>query len=422
METKSYFKIGVVLSICLSLFSCQDESADLTPIIPQGNSEGFLVSFDEAEEIAGLIVSSGGFDAPDIATAKRNQIQNKKKERKIKNAKTYKDNKHRDAFFVFNYEDNEGFSIVSADKRMVPILAESDENLDFDISTENPGLNHWMESMQEHITQLRDDEDYRTSYMNSEDYPTDANGDTNFAYGWETQMGEPMLPCSGDCGGGSGGGGSWSPTSYGPLTNRWWGQKCGFNDFSPAKSNGPCGRAPAGCGPVAVGQVLWYYRNRIGSLSYNGIPVNFNNMPRALFNGQPGDAPDLARLMRFIGDWIIIDWTAKYAMALPSKIPTLFQMLGFSSTLRDLNHSVVKTEIINGRPVIFKARTSGALGISFNHHIWVCDGFRSSYNSNQYYMDWGWNGGGNGWYHINNWQANGSSSNYDKDRKMIVIS
>ncbi|MBT0810441.1 C10 family peptidase [Litoribacter ruber] len=86
-----------------------------------------------------------------------------------------------------------------------------------------------------------------------------------------------------------------------------------------------------------------------------------------------------------------------------------------------MNHTTVKVEVSNGRPVIFKARTSGFLGISFNHHIWVCDGFRTTYHTNQYYMNWGWSGGGNGLYNINHWQANGTDNNYNKGRKMIIV-
>lgn len=295
-----------------------------------------------------------------METARKNLKSNSKseQEKKVKNSKIFKDVKNRDVFYVFNYENNEGFSIISADKRMVPILAQSDSNyFDFDSYKENPGLSYWLTTVEEHITFLRD----------SADNQTESDKGTNIAYGWipsatsaRTNDIEPCPP--GGCGGGG------STESYGPLIDRQWGQGCGFNDYSPSKSNGPCGRAPAGCGPVAVAKVMWYYRNRLGRITYNGVPINFNNMPRVLTRYVTGEAPDLARLMRFIGDWIIIDWAADYAMAQPSKIPELFNFLGFSSELKDLTHSMVKANLRGGYPVIFKARTSGVFGISTNHH------------------------------------------------------
>ena len=189
-------------------------------------------------------------------------------------------------------------------------------------------------------------------------------------------------------------------------------------DFTPSKSGGSCGHAPAGCGPVAVAQVLWYYRTRL-NMTYNGVRINFNNMLQSLNPNSPGRSPDIARLMRFVGDRVIIDWAASYALALPSKIPDLFNSLGFSSELKNLDHRIVQGALRAGRPVIFKARTSGPIGISLNHHIWVCEGYRTL-GYGQYFMNWGWNGGANGWYYIDNWQAQGGSK-YSEDRKMILV-
>ncbi len=334
----------------------------------------------------------------ELANARNKQGQNKKK--KVKKSRTFKDKKNREAFYAFSYENDEGFRIISADKRLEPILAYNDSGY-FDVNSvmEIPGLNDWIISMQEHVTGLREDN-------------TNSEKKVNIASGWTHDDKNSTAPY-GRTEAVS------STISVGPLINTKWGQGCGYNDFTPTKSKGPCGHAPAGCGPVAVAQVMWYHRSKLPSTTYNGVPINYNNMVPNPISGA-GWNPDILRLMRFIGDWIIIDWAADYAMALPGKIPDFLEMNGFNSDLKDLNHNVVRSSIQAGNPVIFKARTSGVLGISFNHHIWVCEGYRNL-PSETYYMNWGWRGNGDGWFAINTWKPEGSRE-YSKDRKMITAS
>lgn len=233
-----------------------------------------------------------------------------------------------------------------------------------------------------------------------------------------------LVPCDQGCGGAPGSGGSRKPVqTWGPLIGTRWGQGCGYNDFTP-KSGDDCGRGPAGCGPVAVAQVMWYHRNRFGSMTYNGVPINFNNMARSPNPNRAGNTPDIARLMRFIGDWIIIKWASDYAMALPSKIPDFLENVGFSSSKRDWSHGTVVSEIKNDRPVIVKAVNPKFI-ISDDQHIWVIEGYRYDPNNRaeHYFFNWGWNGGGNGWYGIYDWKPTwrDDKDEYSQGRKMITV-
>ena len=409
--------------------SCQDEADFETVPLDEGvENEVLFVSFEKSKEIAELVNSDGviGRADPDNANARKKP----KKEKKVKDSKAFKDKKNRDAFYVFNYEDNQGFSIVSADMRTVPVLAYSDSNY-FDLETyaENPGLMIWLESVKDHITNLRDDAAYRSDYLASKSYQTTYQG-ARIASGWADGPVTNVIPipdCPNpdpnvDCGDNPPQPiQTWEARSF-----RNWGQGCGYNDFSPIiPRSDACDRSPAGCGPVAVAQVLYYHRNQVPSLSYNGVPINFNNMA-ANAPGVLGGAPDIARLMRFIGNSIIVDYAAKYALALPEKIPDFFEFIGFEASYRDLNHTTVANEIKARRPVIFKARIPGFLGISFNHHIWVCEGYRYNPNNNSkfYLMNWGQYGRNNTWYGIDHWvyvDSEGDSNNYSKGRKMITV-
>ncbi len=375
-------------------------------------------------KIAQQVTSSGSFDAPDVESARKGGKTNKK----VKKSKAFKDRKEREAFYLFDYGDGQGFTIISADQRMTPVLAYSDSNsFDLDTYQDNPGVMIWLESLTDHITRLRDDASYRNSYLGSTtDRKNSVNGRT--AHGWSSTtnsittnlIDDPCERPGSDCGGG---GSTPMPIqTWQARTHRFWGQGCGYNDLSPRiVRSDDCDRAPAGCGPVAVAQVLHYHRNRFGSMTYNGVPINFNNMPPS--NPPPrrfGQSPDIARLMGFIGSWIIIDYGATYGLALPSKIPAFLNSLGFSSSLSDLNHTTVANEIKAGRPVILKAKTPSFI-ISFNQHIWVCEGYR--YNPNNgakyYYMNWGWYGDHNDWYLIDDWTP--GDNEYTKGRHMITV-
>lgn len=332
----------------------------------------------------------------------------------IKNIKTLKDSNNKDALYLFNYENDNGFTIISGDKRLPPVLAQTDKgSFDYEELKNIPALNFWMNSLIEEI------EIKRLSNIKPSKSKLKKQG---WADEIENFRIDYIEPCS-TCEGGGGTGGDTNYESHGPLIGTRWGQGCGFNDFTPEKNNDDyCGHSPSGCGPVAVAQVMWHHRNELGNLSFNGVPINFNlaSMPPSLFDPQLGDAPDIARLMSFIGTDIIIDYAKNYAMALPSRIPDFFEFMGFNSDLRDLDHGIVKSNIRNGNPVIFKARTQGFLGVSFNHHIWVCEGYRSV-GEGQYWMNWGWRGAGDGWYYISDWKPSNSDSNYSHGKKMITI-
>ena len=151
-------------------------------------------------------------------------------------------------------------------------------------------------------------------------------------------------------------------------------------------------------------------------MSYNGENISFSAMPTKPFPNYPNNTPNIARLMRLIGDHIIILWGKEYAMADPNAIPGFFNALGFSySDKRDWSVSTAENEIKNNRPVIIKAREDGLAG-NFAQHIWVAEGFKYDPNSNYrwFFMNWGWNGAQKGWFTSHQW-------NYDTGKKMFIV-
>jgi len=152
-------------------------------------------------------------------------------------------------------------------------------------------------------------------------------------------------------------------------------------------------------------------------MSYNGENISFSAVDIISFPSNiQGNSPNIARLMRLIGDHIVIDWAKSYTMAVPNRIPTFFENIGFSySDKRDWSQTTAENEIKNNRPVIIKAREEGLLG-NFAQHIWVAEGFKYDPNSNYrwFYMNWGWRGSDNGWFASHQWY-------YDTGKKIIIV-
>lgn len=171
-----------------------------------------------------------------------------------------------------------------------------------------------------------------------------------------------------------------------------------------ACSDLPCDRAYAGCGPLAIAEIMRYY-------SY---PSNYNwaNMPYTHGNS------DVSRLIRDINDAdprIVHDCygTGMYG----SDIPGVFKHFHYSYVKQVALNSFleIEGEIIKKRPVLMT-------GIDSRHgigHVWVCDGYKynwfllcdslnysplecwsplESWFLPSFHMNWGWRGDYNGWY------------------------
>ncbi|MCE7053103.1 C10 family peptidase [Algoriphagus sp. AGSA1] len=118
-------------------------------------------------------------------------------------------------------------------------------------------------------------------------------------------------------------------------------------------------------------------------------------------------------------------------MTLPTAIPNALEGMGLSNggSISNFNPANLKLELSQSYPAIFYGHDN----ILSEWHIWNCDGYNentySSYNCDthrcdimiytHYYMNWGWNGGANGWYAAGVYTPSGSSNNYSSGLKMI---
>lgn len=73
--------------------------------------------------------------------------------REVEEIADYVDKLSRTIFYAINFKNESGFLLLSADKRLKPILAFSDKGA-FNMNSENPGLQLWKDMVAEHFANV----------------------------------------------------------------------------------------------------------------------------------------------------------------------------------------------------------------------------------------------------------------------------
>lgn len=191
----------------------------------------------------------------------------------------------------------------------------------------------------------------------------------------------------------------------GPLLYTKWAQGCGFNDYLPyMPCTGRCGKAYAGCGTVALAQLMRYWKS----------PINYN------WNAMPnyGGAPETDRLIRDIyrktpGIRSDCDGTTVSSGALIAVLRDFgYSVLGPIS----YSYPVIETEINASRPVILigYGKEEGWLFPTYsNGHIWICDGYGVKGGDRALLMNWGFSGNWDGLYNYGDFSPDHSAFNFN---------
>ena len=234
----------VSLLLALSLFSCANEE----PIKLDSQS-----SPDDAIASGIDINRRSGEEAIALAKAMTNQLYPQSAVSRSSDvtvsleAITTPNSRGTDAdtlIYVVNYEDNQGYVLVSAPRHATPILAVVDKgNYNPETGSDNPGLNFFLDAAREYVA---------------------STNSGNISIGGDTIPRKPdpddMHPAF---------------DGYTEIVTHWgspdnwhlrsqWGQKNIYGQFCPNKI--------AGCAPVAIGSILAYFNfreeNANGSMNY----------------------------------------------------------------------------------------------------------------------------------------------------------
>lgn len=311
--------------------------------------------------------------------------------------------------YAVNFD--EGWKIVSGDKRIDPILAFSNEGKMIINDSTNPGFNIWLEEVSKSILALDGIKDeycknltfWKFEFPQKDDLQTKSGSGFwyrelvgEYVSGRYVNEIEPML-----------------------LTK--WGQGYPWNQKAPRCYSSSANRCPLGCGPVAISQLLYYYHFHdaapqglfhtiIGhEYGYNGLGYALFSISRSDYTSpsnrwslMPHDSTAASANLtytQYVGD-LIIDVGDRLGVTYSdfstdldpdTDLGSLFLDFDLISTSGEYNFNYVLNDLTNSRPVFIGGIPDNGAG-----HAWVIDGYRQDYlTTRRVYI---WHEANSGWY------------------------
>ncbi|MFP4470329.1 MAG: CUB domain-containing protein [Bacteroidales bacterium] len=281
-------------------------------------------------------------------------------------------------YHVVNF--SEGFVLVSADDRFYPVLAFSDHG------------NYSADEMPEHVAAWMD--------WYAKQMLVALKGRMDFfeciAFNPQDFSREKMVE---------------------PLLSSKWGQGRYYNILCPEDSSSAYNRVPAGCVPVAMAQILFYYRYPPwgnGSHSYlpgygNGMygiqSADFGNTQYRWeemqdFIDGPNDA--VAQLIYHTGVAVNTNYSptgsGANTLMVPGAFSDYFNYLPGAQNLSRADYDTLNIwqemlmeNLDNKMPVLYRS-----MAFPFGH-AYVCDGYA---DGSHFHFNWGWDGRYDGYYYI----------------------
>lgn len=187
-----------------------------------------------------------------------------------------------------------------------------------------------------------------------------------------------------------------------------------------------CGHRKAGCGAVAMGQVMWYWQWPRSSRYRENY--RWECMPGSLHsNTTPSDeAKEVANLLYDCGRACDMTYSCDFSYAYSEDILDAFNnTFGYCSAIKhyasdweyeDAWSDLIKSEIDNGRPVLFY----GDNGTFFGGHFFVVDGYKED-GERLFHVNWGHRGNNNTYCKLDRFKK-GAKIFYRNNRAIVGIS
>lgn len=172
--------------------------------------------------------------------------------------------------------------------------------------------------------------------------------------------------------------------TYGPFLNTAWYQGAPFSNYLSTDD--------AGCGAIAVSQLINYYKYP-ATFTLNGTTYNWDNIPNYV-----SSSSDQAALVKYVYDKI--GSTTKILGVSVSDIPFTspgdlrdgVRSIGYNVTRQGHNTTSVINELHNNRPVIMFGNDDNPPewgNVAYiGGHYWVCDGVNDRKNFFVYFTEW----------------------------------
>jgi hypothetical protein len=294
-------------------------------------------------------------------------------------------------YHVFNFENDNGFVIISGDDRAKEVLGYS-TNGRFDVNNLPENFKYWLSCYKEELNLLS---------KQKED-----EGNTVDIFQAELSEDKP----------------DFAP-SIAPLIETKWDQGTPYNDLCPVipKGNINAGRRTVtGCVATAMAQIMKYHEwpevgHNLGTTipAYVSKPYNIS-MPATsvadydwslmtnTYGASSSDAQkaEIAKLMYHCGLSVQMNYAPSSEAATAKVAGVLSTYFGY-----DPNHDLVyreycstqewirtiKEELNNNRPVLHSGSSSGG------GHAFICDGYDEN---GLFHFNWGWSGMSDGYFEI----------------------
>lgn len=397
---KKLMMIGLFLVAMLT--GCSHDESPEAVDLGQTNVSAEFVSADEATTIAAA-VQFGSTKATTAAGKATTRSAGLNKE--VESVTPVPDASGATAFYVINYKGG-GFMILSADKRVDPVMAVS-ETSTFPVNEAlyPEGLVDWMTEAKAYVQDIRVKNTPLTEEMKAAWEPSSIQRVAAPSKDREILLSNNNATRNGGC------------QNYyegvEQLLTTQWGQTHGFNALLGMVTcpDGSTHRAYAGCVAVAMAQIMKYHRH---PSSYN-----WNNMPDRVAT------TETAKLIRDIGIAVKMSYRCNGSGARIEDAAAAFRNTFRYPRAKAANFdlAIVRRELKARRPVYLRGGQEGPYGRYTNGHAWVCDGWRIivTYNANcqphvneGLHMNWGYEGSFDAWYTPYDWRPNGSVHNYQK--------
>ena len=315
---------------------------------------------------------------------------------------------------LYIFKKAKGFAIISADLRVMPVLAFSDKS-EIDPHNIPNGMQLWLETATTKIKRARADKSPPHPIVIKE---------------WEKFLGRKLRVTDTNCI-------EWyqwgqyqcknKSTTKGPLMSTRWGQKSlSTTKLSTAGNCDDCGRRRAGCGPVAMAQMEEFYhpnltRPRFSDLSCIATTAGEHSLGSLMKT--MGDKSKAS--YSYLGSCNTFTW--------PADVKSGLKSFGFSSGgsgSEAYNYSIIKSELGGSHPILFWGST--CLDCFNDYHIWICEGYQENnysefdcatkqckeWSFTYLWMNWGWDGNWNDYYAFG--QYNPSQTNYNGNLHIIT--
>ena len=310
------------------------------------------------------------------------------------------------AFYVFDFGGQ--FVMISADTRVLPILAYSTET----------GFNG--DNMPENLRGFLDQYTQQIAYAIQ--HLSDAECEEN-VNAWNQWLSNELPVMA-------------TTAAVEPLVHTTWDQPYPYNAQCPADPNGPGGHVYTGCVATAMAQIIryWQYPTQgIGSHSYtadnaylgggygdygvqsvdfSAATYDYSLMPLSINSSSPAaQINEVAKLMYHCGVSVDMMYGTGGSGASTYYAGIAFNTYFGYNGVHEIDKedyaesewiAILKGELNGMRPILYSGSGTGG-------HAFVCDGYD---NSNDFHFNWGWGGYCDGYFTLSSLTPGGNDFTY----------